>query len=363
MVRYLKVCFTACAGLVIAACGPTAHDPVLTGQVASVIVTVPQQSSPADAIVTPISGAAALGGAAPEPPTGEALPYGPTTNNLSINKHLNAVFVGNDPEDLAAYEDWLGQAADGVQLHTGRSGWSDWLGSIGWLAERWRGVSREKFWSIPLMAEGAALKSVASGTYDSYYQDAARELVANSPGSRPIYIRTGWEFNGNWQPWAGAGEPETYKQAFRRFVSQFRSVSSRFVFEWAPNIGDHGMNPEAGYPGDDVVDIIGLDFYYDRQWDPQDATTAWAYMLNRKYGLVWHRDFAAAHSKPIAYAEWGIKNDNDAIYINKAAEWFLRQDLVYQSYWNSNADYPGKLSDNQYPSVTRSYRAFIVGHE
>jgi hypothetical protein len=40
-----------------------------------------------------------------------------------------------------------------------------------------------------------------------------------------------------------------------------------------------------------------------------------------------------------------------------AAQWFANHDVVYQSYWNSNADFRGKLSDDQYKKVGAIYRA------
>ena len=107
-------------------------------------------------------------------------------------------------------------------------------------------------------------------------------------------MRTGWEFNGNWQPWAAAGKTSDYRGAFRKFVSAFRAVSDRFVFEWSPNIGDLGMNPEDAWPGNDYVDIIGLSVYT-HDSDPADPAEAFQLAVDRDYGLQWQQDFAAAH--------------------------------------------------------------------
>jgi beta-mannanase len=134
-------------------------------------------------------------------------------------------------------------------------------------------------------------------------------------------------------------------------------VSNRFVFEWNVNIGDTGMNPETAYPGDAYVDIIGMDFYWNTQWDPADPIQAWNSMLNRSYGLAWHQRFAAAHGKRTSYSEWGVMSNNAGPYIEKAKEWFASHPVVFQTYWNSNAAFPGKLSDNQYPNTGAAYRA------
>lgn len=274
--------------------------------------------------------------------------------------YRSGVYVGNDVPDLLAYEAWLGRRTDGVQLHTGRAGWWDWSSSISWLADRWKDVDRENYWSIPLFAEGADLAEASRGAYNQRYRDAAATLVAARPGTAKIFVRTGWEFNGNWQPWAAKGKEAEYREAFRQFVASFRSVSDRFVFEWTPNQGDHGMNPEDAYPGDDVVDVIGMDFYYNHEWDAADPVAAWQYKVNERYGLAWHQAFAQRHGKPTAYSEWGVSSDADAPYVALAAKWFAEHDVLYAIYWNSDAAYRGKLSGEQYPSVTGAYKALAT---
>ncbi|MEH3123719.1 MAG: glycosyl hydrolase [Sphingomonas phyllosphaerae] len=274
--------------------------------------------------------------------------------------YKKAVYIGNYPADLVAYELWLGKRTDGVQLHTGRAGWGDWGSSIGWLVALWKGVDRPIYWSIPLIAQGATLADAGAGKYNSNYVAAARTLAQGYPNASKIYVRTGWEFNGDWQPWAAKGKEAQYRAAYRQFVASFRSVSGRFVFEWTPNNGDLGMNPENAYPGDDVVDIIGMDFYYNHQWDPADGAKAFAYHRDEKYGLAWHQAFAKLHKKPTAYAEWGVSKNSDASYVQAVGDWFATHNIVYASYWNSNAAYQGKLSDNQYPAVSTAYRALVL---
>lgn len=285
---------------------------------------------------------------------------GATTAAAPTTAYKKAVYIGNFPVDLVAYELWLGKRADGVQLHTGRAGWGDWNSSIGWLVALWRGVDRPIYWSIPLIAQGATLADAGAGKYNASYVNAARTLAYGYPDASKIYVRTGWEFNGNWQPWAAAGKEAHYRAAYRQFVASFRSVSSRFVFEWTPNIGDLGMNPENAYPGDDFVDIIGMDFYYNHQWDPADGVKAFVHRRDEKYGLAWHQAFAKRHGKRTAYAEWGVSRNSDASYVQAVGNWFATHNIVYASYWNSNAAYPGKLSDNQYPAVSTAYRALVL---
>ncbi len=274
--------------------------------------------------------------------------------------YQRSVYVGNYPIDYTAYELWSGKRGDGVQLHSGRANWTDWSTSLEWLIGLWSGVNRTIFWTIPLIPQGTSLEEASRGKYNAYYVEAARDLAYSFPNTQKIYIRTGWEFNGDWQPWAARGKEAAYRGAYRQFVASFRSVSSRFVFEWTPNIGDLGMNPENAYPGDDVINIIGMDFYYNHQWDSADGVKAFAWKRDEKYGLAWHQAFAKRHKKATAYAEWGVSRDSDAAYVQAAAQWFDRHNIVYASYWNSNAAYRGKLSANQYPAVSKAYRKFVL---
>lgn len=267
-----------------------------------------------------------------------------------------SVYVGNNPDDLIQFERWMGRPVDAHQVHTGVLDWADWSGSISWQVSLWRHIDRRIMWSIPLIPFAANLADAAAGQYDHRYADAARVLVSSYPNTNVIHVRTGWEFNAGWMPWSAIGRENEYIKAFRRFVTAFRSVSNRFVFEWAPNIGDQGMNPENAYPGNDFVDVIGLDFYYNTAWDPADAQEAWKRMVTQKYGLQWHQDFARRHAKPTAYAEWGVMSDQSSDYVRLASEWFRQHEVVYHNYWNSNADFRGKLSSGQYPSTGRRFQ-------
>jgi hypothetical protein len=265
------------------------------------------------------------------------------------------VHVGNDPADLRQFEQWLGCPVDGVAVHTGQADWADWSGSVGFQLNRWRGTQRRLYWTIPLIPMGASLAEAGRGRYAPRYVRAAREILAGTPGDAAIPIRTGWEFNADFFPWASRGRERDYIAAFRGFVAAFRSVSPRFRFEWVPNIGGED-DPARSYPGDDVVDVIGMDAYYDTRWLPDDARLAWVYNVERPYGFRWLETFAAAHDKPTAYAEWGVMSPRAEGYVEGAAAWFDHTRPVYQSYWDSDSTFQGKLSGGALRPAGAAYR-------
>ena len=268
-------------------------------------------------------------------------------------------YVGNSASELRQFENWLGRPVDQIPAHTGRADWKDWIGSIKWAVELWSPLDTPICWTIPMFADQGNLHEAATGAYQDYYEQAARILAQTRRSDDVIYVRTGEEFNGNWMPWSAAGREQDFVKAYRRFVEAFRSVSDRFRFEWNANIRETRMNPADAYPGDDVVDVVGMDFYYNTKWNPTNAAKAWDQMVDSQYGLQWLEDFAKAHGKPTAYPEWGVNFDGAGPYIERAAQWFSSHNVLYQSVWNSNDAFPGKLTDNQYPRAAAAYiRAF-----
>jgi Ca2+-binding RTX toxin-like protein len=267
----------------------------------------------------------------------------------------NAIYNMANLADLATDRNWMGDRLDAVQLHGGTANWQDWLSSIGWQADMFASQDLQIFWSIPLIPDGATLKSAAAGNYTSNYVAMAKQLAAASAADDKIYVRLGWEFNGdNWNSSSAVGEPDNYIKAFRDFVTAARTVSDKFVFEWAPALGTHDMNPELAYPGDAYVDIVGVDMYYDVRWNSTDAAKTFDWFVNQPHGLQWQQDFAAAHGKQTSVAEWGV-NSNSPEFVKLALQWMADHNMVYQSYWESNAAFQGDLSSGQYKDAAAAY--------
>jgi hypothetical protein len=269
---------------------------------------------------------------------------------------LVGVYAGNSVAAVEDFEEWLGQEVGAILTHLDMRNWGAFEGSAaGFSRDLWSKIDRPVIWSIPLIMQGTTLEQAATGAFNVHFAKVADWINRYSTGDE-IYIRPGWEFNGNWMPWSAKGHEQAYIDTFRQFVDTFRSVSDRFVFEWNVNNGDYGMNPATAYPGDGYVDIIGMDFYHDPAW-PKDPLPAWSNMVNRPYGLKWLEDFADLHGKPTAYSEWGVSTNNMAPYIEQARAWFDSHDVVYQAYWDSNAGgYSGKLSNGTNPLTGYAFK-------
>lgn len=348
---------SAAAGalLFISGCGGASGS---DAPVSSPPITVAPAPSPSPS-PSPTPAPAPAPSPAPTPtPSPTPTPAPPATGAASSATRVS-IFIGNNPPDLAQFESWLGRKVDVLELHGGEADWSDWKSSLSWQAGRFKGLVGDIEWSVPLIPAGATLDAAAAGDYDANYTALAKQFVSLWPDDQQIYIRLGWEFNGNgWRKWSAVGKAPQFIGAYRHFVDAFRAVApGRFKFEWTPNIGSVGMDPETAYPGDAYVDVIGMDFYWDTKYLGTDPEKAWNTVVTEKWGLQWHQDFAAAHHKPTAYAEWGVNSDGAGPYIRHASQWFADHHVLYQNYWNSNSNFQADLSHGQYPSAAAAYRS------
>jgi len=233
-----------------------------------------------------------------------------------------------------------------VDFLESRYGWNEMLHP--WALDAWvpwvQAVpDRRLVLSVPMLPASAQgqLAAGAAGSFDSYFRSLAQSMVARGLGNS--VVRVGWEANGSWFAWNATQDPASWKAFYRRIVLTMRSVSGAgFSFDWTANPGT-SLSFASFYPGDDVVDIVGLDVY-DIKW--QDTTSSpeqrWNFVLNQFNGLIAHRDFAAQHGKPLSFPEWGLyaKGDeqggggDNPYFIDRMADWFANNNVAYQAYFS-----------------------------
>jgi len=228
-----------------------------------------------------------------------------------------------------------------------------------WFTAQWAGSGFKMIWGVSILPnEGDyTLQQGAAGDFNQYFVELAQHFVADGFGDS--IIRLGWEFNGDWFKWAAASDPQAFITYWQNIVTAMRSVpGADFQFEWNPDMGTQSIAPDQCYPGNQYVNIIGLDVYdYQYPSMPNNATE-WSTILNQPYGLDWLASFAAEHGKPIALPEWGLRNDgtpmssgDDPTFINEMMNWISENNVVNAVYFDGGT---GSFSVNP-----NSYQALL----
>lgn len=290
-------------------------------------------------------------------------PPAQTTQPVQIGVYLGAGCPGRNRLD--GYERWLGRKVDRVHDGLAQDSWTAMVGAVAYVAKCWDGVNREMTLFIPMLPRDGKSTIVegAQGKYDDYFRSIAGSLIWRGYGNS--VIRLGPEFNASWFPWTSVKQPAAWAEYWRRIVRTMRSVpNANFRFDWNVACYAGAPSPEAAYPGDEYVDFIGCDVY-NASWNPAVATgeQRWNAVLNAQYGLNWHRQFAAAHGKPMSYPEWGTGTrpdghggGDDPIFIARMANWIRGNNVAYHMYWDYPApDYNAKLSDGSKPAAAAAF--------
>jgi Glycosyl hydrolase family 26 len=117
--------------------------------------------------------------------------------------------------------------------------------------------------TIPGSQQASEIGRILAGDDDAYIVKFAR-AVSHVPGL--VWIRFAPEMNGAWEPW-GVGvnghSADAIVQAWRHVHDLFTGMGvTNARWFWCPNVpGKAGAPLSDLYPGDDVVDIVGLDGY------------------------------------------------------------------------------------------------------
>ena len=293
-------------------------------------------------------------GAASPPPLGIYLGY---ENSSGVDSLGNA--LGQQPSFAMDYLDG--------------SSWSTMESSAANEAAKWSSSGYDMTFSIPMLPNsGATLADGAAGNYNAYFETMAQNLVANNEGSS--IVRPGWEFNGNWYPWAAnASDVSQFIGYWQQLVTAMRSVSgANFKFEWCPTLGDQGIGNLANYyPGNSYVDDVAADVY-DQAWSSYPgAAGEFSDLETEPYGLNWLISFAAQQGKAVALGEWGlgtgsgnagqtytannqqVSGGDDPAFINDMAQWLMSNHVYEASYFDAQSM---ALSPQQNPN---SYNALL----
>ncbi|MFD5007713.1 glycoside hydrolase family 26 protein [Streptomyces mutabilis] len=269
---------------------------------------------------------------------------------------------------MAELSDWLGDAELRVG-HTYLPGdrWSNIEGAPDFLEAwaDWRTADPDRMLvlNVPMMErneEGldddevrGLLRQGAAGRFDHHFRALAERLVDLKVPDTVVVL--GWEMNGVTYSHRCGPDPEAWKTYWNRIVTTMRAVpGQKFRFDFTPSRGRDAVPWTRCYPGDDTVDIIGMDSY------DQPRGMAFDEQVKEPYGLQDHVEFAKAHKKPVSYPEWGLfRNGDNPEYMRRMLAWMDEHEPVY----NTITDYcpHGVWQCDDNPRASAVYRSVLFG--
>jgi Big-like domain-containing protein len=273
---------------------------------------------------------------------------------------------------LPAYQGWLGRTVGASQIAQSTQGttWEefpnlpqsfyDW---VGWQKANPRGrwltmiinmFPGDKNVQVPPEQIAANLRAGARGDFDQYFRAKAANMVQAGLGR--AYFAIGNEAQGNWNNQQYGPDVVAWKAYWRRIANIFHAASPKFKTAFVMGIQafteDLQGNPvpiDRAWPGDDVVDVAGVDFfdgnygYYD---DSRPYSEQWAQIWDavivadnpprNNYGLNWWARFNAEHgNKPFVLQTWGVNKGGDNTYlIQRVYEWLATHHVAYANYFD-----------------------------
>lgn len=343
---------------------------------------------------------------------------------ISVRNRILGCYLGNpngsDPTEMKDFEvsfdrfvRTMGVRPAFMNTFIDESGdWASWVDSATWAAWSWSKSTRSKnlipVIGVPMAAAAdqakrpaiMAFNAIATGKYDTVF--AGIVAAWRDHGFKTIYVRPGYEMNGDYSPWYTGSTPSAvghWRRAFRRIAATMRAVpgvSVRLI--WNPAFANAESATALSYPGDDVVDVIGLDIYnqlypadmhdwetgrlYASQaawqksnanrmhhWDNPGATPGGSVTEpGQAWGVSDVLAFATAHSKPVAICETGVGVSptdpdryvvDDDVFPSFLASRLLAKgpSVVFVNIWDVNVS-DGKwcFSDGSQPKTAAAWR-------
>lgn len=312
------------------------------------------------------------------------------------NKMPLGVYIGNpngnDPAAEASFDNTvnqvssiIGQSPQFIDTFADFSGsWSNMVASASWNA--WSQSRSPTARSLtPVIGVGlgtkgdngtGTLQQIAAGAHDDTYRGIAQAY--KDAGYSTIDVRIGWEMNGNYMPWSMGNTTDsvnTWKAAFAHVADVMHGVSGIKVnVVWNPNLANNNqIDVKTSYPGDDKVDIIGLDIYsttykYDSsvsnsqyynnpsasQYHPDGTDPA-------QWGLAQTIALASAHGKPVGIGETGVAvGDNTDLPGTIAADFSASgaPPLAFVNVWDvGTGEGDWQFTDGHDPAAAKAWAA------
>ena len=214
----------------------------------------------------------------------------------------------------------------------------------------------------------------------------ADELVATGLDQVPIIFRPFHEMTGDWFWWgypawdcarllpgATVTGPAAYQRVFRTVVEHLRGTRGlgNLIVAYAPDKLDRGIGATdeerylAGYPGDDVVDVLGIDLYWLAGSDLAATSARYREYLATVTRLARARGKLAALTETGNYGLAGEVSPADSTWFVRHLLPLMRGDdrirLAYALVWENRNRRPYEIyvPTREHPGAA-DFRAFVA---
>lgn len=170
--------------------------------------------------------------------------------------------------------------------------------------------------------------------YLDVWANALKSLIDENNQPIPFIFRPYHEMDGNWFWWGTAScSDDEYKQLFRFTVFYLRNAGLKNMLVcYAPAIFTNQNSYLNRYPGDDVVDILGMDHYYKScNTNSNNGDPNWNNYTN-KVNII--QQIAVHKNKIAAISETGQQNLTSNNYFTQLHEAIPSNGtLAYMMFW------------------------------
>ena len=203
--------------------------------------------------------------------------------------------------------------------------------------------------TVPLVTRTDFMRfdMVAAGGIDTEHQDIANK-IKEAIGDGVIYLRIGHEADAGY-PWSYSNpghppaDPTEYRAAWRRIAQIYRDTLENAKIVWN-TLKNTRHRITDYYPGDDLVDILGIDPYDNGSGGFCDSPANFAKGCLGSYdpatgvshGVGGMLAFAKSRGKRLAMDEWGASNEMHSPSDGSNNDYYVR--AMYQ-FFQANKDY------------------------
>jgi hypothetical protein len=219
------------------------------------------------------------------------------------------------------------------------------------------GLSPQLVVSMPMMPKTAPKRhaACARGDFDGHFRRIGAALRAAGAGR--ALVRLGWEYNrgSHDHPWGidTAAEIPAYVACFRHEAKALKSAAPGLRIEWTNGRSTRmPVSPTLAYPGNDVVDVVGIHYYDNPEFPRQSTQAEWDRQSTMTYaggpmGIATWLPWAAAQGKKLAISEWAVwgvqgfigavdAKGDDPVYVRNMHAFFRAHAgaIAYENYFD-----------------------------